>query len=780
MIGTVRRALSRSPRELAGRTIQAIWQHVERSPLPLDRPLVAPTVAAQAARALMEGRTPFFPAFRGIEGAAVPGEGVRAHEAWVLQTARQVRDGWIPILGHGPVFVGSPPRWHVEPLAKREAPRRHWSRVPYLDRLAVGDHKVLWEFNRHQHLLLLAQAWRFTGDTEWLGTIAAHLRSWMDENPPRQGVNWASSLEVAYRSIAWLWTLVLCGPEAAAHFRDDLLSAVLRSLQAHGRHVERYLSHWFSPNTHLTGEALGLLYLAVAVPALPESRRWFALARAILRAQLFVQVAEDGVYFEQATQYHRYTCDIYLHALVLASLAGRSFDAAAVERVHQAFRLLRALQRPDGTMALLGDDDGGRLLPLDAEQPHELNGLLCTAAAWFGDAALLPVGPSHVQRLALLGDRALPVASAAPSPRSAAFSVGGQYVMADRTPSGGHLTLSCGPHGALSCGHSHSDELAFELWTGGAPLFVDHGTLAYDGPARNEFRATSAHNTLELGGEGVSLPGAGAFRWSRRVDATCTSWVDRGQWTWFEGHHDGYGHLATGARHSRAIWRPADGLWLVEDTVAETGGREVLVRWHLAPGTQSIVGGADSGGWVPLALHRDGTSPVTMLVHGADTLRVYDSTVSPQYGKALASRSVVAAVRAPTVTVTTLVVDWSVFGGSGLELSTPEGQVLLAAAHRDEPPTARGPIPALVLGASERSAALDPPVPLERLMAFQRAAGAGVIGVGRSAAAPSSAPRDTWYEGTAVGHDTVRWVHGALRAAGREDLRAAAVTAAAD
>ena len=32
-----------------------------------------------------------------------------------------------------------------------------WSTVPYLDP-SSGDHKIIWELNRHQHLLVLGRA----------------------------------------------------------------------------------------------------------------------------------------------------------------------------------------------------------------------------------------------------------------------------------------------------------------------------------------------------------------------------------------------------------------------------------------------------------------------------------------------------------------------------------------------------------------------------------------------------------------------------------------------
>ena len=44
------------------------------------------------------------------------------------------------------------------------------------------------------------------------------------------------------------------------------------------------------------------------------------------------------VYFEQATYYHRYTVDIYLHALLLARLGGRQVPPAMTERLANVWR----------------------------------------------------------------------------------------------------------------------------------------------------------------------------------------------------------------------------------------------------------------------------------------------------------------------------------------------------------------------------------------------------------------------------------------------------------
>ena len=138
----------------------------------------------------------------------------------------------------------------------------------YLDAAVTGDKKIVWELNRHQYFITLGQAYWLTGDQRYAQTFVSHLDSWMDQNPPKLGINWASSLEVAFRSISWLWALYFFKDSPALTAPTFLRTLKFLYLQA--RHLETYLSTYFSPNTHLTGEALGLFYLGTL---LPEFRR---------------------------------------------------------------------------------------------------------------------------------------------------------------------------------------------------------------------------------------------------------------------------------------------------------------------------------------------------------------------------------------------------------------------------------------------------------------------------------------------------------------------------
>ena len=120
--------------------------------------------------------------------------------------ADAVTRGRYDVLGFKGLELGPLPDWHRDGVSDRRSPLLFWSAVPYLDSLA-GDHKVIWELNRHQHWLVLGRAHALTGDRRYYDLFTSQLASWLAANPPLLGTNWASMLELGFRSLSWLWSL---------------------------------------------------------------------------------------------------------------------------------------------------------------------------------------------------------------------------------------------------------------------------------------------------------------------------------------------------------------------------------------------------------------------------------------------------------------------------------------------------------------------------------------------------------------------------------------------
>lgn len=482
----------------------------------------------------------------------------------IVEQADRICAGHFDLLGFKNVSFGDPIDWHFEPFSGKRVPLLHWSKLDYLDAGVAGDKKIVWELNRHQYFMKLGQAYRLTGDERYARAFVDQLEAWMQANPPKLGINWASSLEVSFRSISWLWALYFFKEALPA----ETMKRALKFLYLNARHLESYLSTYFSPNTHLTGEALGLFYLGTLLPEFNEAKRWQELGARILIDQIPVHVQRDGVYFEQSSYYHRYTTDFYLHFLILSRANAITLPPTVTNALTSLLDHLLYITRPDGTTPFFGDDDGGRLVMLDARAPNDFRPSLATGAALFsrGDYKFV-AGEAAEELLWLLGVEGLrdydSLEAHEPENTSRAFPDGGYFVMRDGwTRDSNYLLFDCGPHGALNCGHAHADALSFELAANGRAVLVDPGTYTYTGSQelRDWFRSSQAHNTVTLDGVSSSVP-AGAFTWAAIAPCRLRNWITTAQYDFVSGEQSNL---------TRSILFIKGKYWIIQDTILWT------------------------------------------------------------------------------------------------------------------------------------------------------------------------------------------------------------------
>jgi hypothetical protein len=606
VLATLRRLKGRSARELRVRGAQALSARAERlgldgrAQLPSDKALFSLMDTASFNHTQLtpqflldhfrtRTRPRFFAAFDDKERTT---EALRERvgesgREIVIEKAERIIEGRFDLLGHRDLHFGQPPDWHLEPVARLRSPRLHWSRIEYLDSGVAGDKKIIWELNRQQYFATLGRAYWQTRDERYAEGFASHLESWMDENPPKQGINWSSSLEVSFRAISWLW---------AFHFFKDspslqpaLFMRALKYLYLHGRHLETYLSTYFSPNTHLTGEALGLYYLGTLLPEFRRAHRWRETGLKVLDSALDFQVRSDGAYFEQASYYHRYTTDFYTHLYLLSKINGQPLEAKIANKLSALSDHLMYLTMPDGTTPLFGDDDGGRLVMLDERPMNDFRSTLATAAALFNRSDYKYVAEeASEETLWLLGPVGLKafdeLKAEPPADESHAFRESGYFVMRDGwTKTSNYLLVDCGPHGAANCGHAHADALSIELAAKGRTLLVDPGTYTYTGSAemRDLFRSSMAHNTLCVDGESSSVP-AGPFHWQRIACTKLIAWHTHAAFDYFEGAHDGYERLPQPLTHTRSLLFLKGRYFVMRDHLSTQGTHQYDLRFHFS------------------------------------------------------------------------------------------------------------------------------------------------------------------------------------------------------
>lgn len=489
-----------------------------------------------------------------------------------------------PLLGYTGLDHGHEIDWHLDAVHGKSAPRRAWHRINFLDFNEVGDHKITWELNRHQHLVTLGKAWALTHEQYYVEELVEQWYSWQRANPYPIGINWASSLEVAFRSLSWIWFLGLLDDSSRlpGRFRDE----VVWGLERNGRYIEKYISTYFSPNTHLLGEAVALFFIGTLWPQLPRARKWKDRGWGIILQAAERQVRPDGVYFEQSLHYHVYALDFFLHARILAARNGMAIPASFDEVLKRMLDFLEALSQA-GPPAGFGDDDGGRVFNPRRNQTEHMRDPLAIGAAVYGRERTQAAAELTEEAVWLLGKPAIHDEQPRRTLRSRAFVSGGVYVMAGASPTPHQIVVDAGPQGVGRCGHGHADALSIRMAIDGRLFLVDPGTGVYisDSNERDTFRGTGAHNTVRIDGvdQAASM---GPFAWNAIPTTRVDGWVSGESFDFFSASHDGYSRLPYPVVHRRFVFRGPDGVSLVRDVLEGEGTHRVEIFWHFGERVQ--------------------------------------------------------------------------------------------------------------------------------------------------------------------------------------------------
>ncbi len=570
-------------------------------------------------------------------------------EAEIIKRAARICDGFFDLLGYENLyFEDKIPNWHFDPILEKSSPKVHWSKIDLENAAVTGDTKVIWELNRHQYFTILGRAFWLTKDAKYAETFVAHLESWFDENPPKVGINWLSSLELAFRSISWIW--------AFHFFRDspeltpEIFARMLSYLYSYGRHLETYLSTYFSPNTHLTGEALGLYFLGAFLPEMKEAKRWKNLGYKILLDALDFQIRADGVYCEQTSYYHRYTTDFYANLLILRQLEGAPIEQKHQEKLNQLFEFLLFITQPNGETPLFGDDDGGRFYFLDEKNIADFRPTLALGAVLYerGDFKFA-ASDADAELLWLLGVEGLRVfdeiEAFEPRETSKAFETSGFFAMRDSWElDANFLLIDCGEHGFLNCGHAHADTLSFVLTANGEPIFIDSGTYNYTSnlEARQIFRSTAAHNCLTVNGESSSIP-AGAFSWKSIANARPLEWREDDNSVYFRGTHNGFARFGVG--YEREVLLKKHDSVVLTDSIKSVNLNSYELNFILSPRV-----GAEIKNDSITVFHKKNREQVLLNVYteiiaenvgGNGVWKIENCWVSPRYGAKVESKKLV-------------------------------------------------------------------------------------------------------------------------------------------
>lgn len=574
---------------------------------------------------------------------AVPGElASKLLEPELRAAADQIRDHMFEILGSGPVDLGDRIDWHRDfKTGYRWDPHRYFADIA-IGAITGADIKVPWELSRGHQLVVLAQAWRVTGDRKYSQEAARQFEDWLSANPPSYGVNWTSAMEVAIRAVNWLWAAALLAD--AEDLSDGPFERLLASLLAHGRHIEANLEVHSDGTTtnHYLANVVGLCYLGLCLPALREAEAWRRFGLAALEAEMDKQVLPDGADYESSIPYHRLVTEMFLSAALLSRRCGIALSPAFLNRLSRMVEFTIAYTKPNGLTPQIGDGDDGRLHVLtgygtvDVRDHRHLiaaGASLFTRDDWYARA-----GDRWIEALWLGGavTPPAPMPAASLEHTSTAFEHAGIYVLRAHDDM---VVFAAGPVGTDGLGnHKHNDVLAIEVHFGGEDVLVDAGSFVYtpDPAARDAFRSTRAHNTVMIDdAEQNRIPKNSLFSLHSDAAPRLVSWNAKPDGGAVCAEHNGYARLEHPVMHRRTVRLVYPRQLFIEDSFdAQPGGSHRLAwTFAFAPGCRVV---ARERGWAvttPRGAEILLTSPCTST---GSPLQVASDCVtgfiSPRYG----------------------------------------------------------------------------------------------------------------------------------------------------
>lgn len=485
---------------------------------------------------------------------------------------------YIHLLG-GYEYTDYKTKWHAGFQTPNEWPLTFSYNLDYKQCDSIGDARTNWELNRHFQFALLAKAIfvekRKGNSIELLlEDLSSQFYDWNKSNPFLHGISWTSVMEIAIRSISWMYTLAFLrkADVGSDNICTELETGILNMVD----YVTKHYSRFSSANNHLLVESLSIGIAGYCF----HSKRWKTLAVNLLTEEITKQNYSDGVNKELSLHYQTFGMEAYALMSHVMKSNGDAIPESWLKMMEKQCEYVSHCMWREKAVIEFGDDDEGKILDLQGGDVfHPIYVLqLCSLILDKSFSNFIDINET-VRWLFSNDDIERLKRKETYNPnKNRCFSEGGNTFLRDKN---GHVLIGI-DHAALGFGtiaaHGHADALSLQLMVDGKNILVDPGTFIYhcNLQKRNEFRKTINHNTLSINGKDQSEM-LGAFLWGKKANCKLIEWKDEPNKATLIAEHDGYSPII----HQRKVeWNNHNEL-IVLDKLSSNS--EWTVTWILSP-----------------------------------------------------------------------------------------------------------------------------------------------------------------------------------------------------
>lgn len=421
----------------------------------------------------------------------------------IIQYANKICNHVFDLLGSGEVNLGRKIDWDCDFKSGFSWPKKYHRLLKLVDYSNNADVKVPWELSRFQHFSALGQAYWLTNDEKYPEEFKSQIDLWIEENPYLIGVNWACAMDIAIRAV----NMVI----AYYYFKDSqVLSCAFwdkyfQLLYMSGKYIEGNLecgkdNHG---NNHYISDLIGLVWLGIFFKDLnKETKSWLKMGMGGLILEMGYQINPEGTDFEGSIPYHFLVTEMYLSTTIFSEMNGINYPLWYKERLEKMCEFIMFYTKPNGLSPQVGDADDGRLYLLSnfyINEKRDHRHILGIAGEYFKRPDLKYYAGNKLEDCFwLLKSNSVSTNPPDNSIILRSYDQMGYYIIRDNQV---YIIIRCGCIGQNGMGgHSHNDQLSFELNILGNDIFIDPGTYVYTANVkeRNKFRSTSFHNTLQI------------------------------------------------------------------------------------------------------------------------------------------------------------------------------------------------------------------------------------------------------------------------------------------